>query len=88
MKEKIKSILGVILGVGIIGGIGWAISNNKSSPNDWTTERSYEEYGDYDCSDFTTQKEAQEFFESEGGPTTDYHSLDADGDGRACESLP
>lgn len=43
--------------------------------------------GDYDCSDFDSQKEAQEFFEDEGGPYDDPHNLDRDGDGVACESL-
>lgn len=63
---------------------------NSSYPryDDPTTERSYEEFADYDCSDFSTQYEAQEFFESEGGPYEDYHNLDRDGDGVACESLP
>lgn len=51
-------------------------------------ERSYEDYGDYDCSDFSTQYEAQDFFESEGGPGDDYHGLDRDEDGVACETLP
>jgi len=44
--------------------------------------------GDYDCSDFSTQEEAQEFFEDEGGPDDDPHNLDRDGDGVACETLP
>jgi len=56
--------------------------------DDYNTERSQEEYGDYDCGDFDYQKEAQEFFESEGGPDEDYHNLDRDGDGYVCESLP
>lgn len=43
--------------------------------------------GDYDCSDFYSQEEAQEFFEEEGGPWDDPHNLDRDGDGVACESL-
>ena len=43
---------------------------------------------DYDCSDFSTQKEAQKFFKKNGGPQKDPHGLDGDGDGRACESLP
>ena len=81
MKGKITKALAVILGLGLVAGVGWAIFSNKSSPR---TERS----GDKDCSDFSTQREAQSFFESEGGPATDYHNLDSDGDGRACESLP
>ena len=43
---------------------------------------------DYDCDDFSTQKEAQKFFEKNGGPSEDPHRLDADHDGIACESLP
>jgi hypothetical protein len=54
--------------------------------DDYSTERSYEDTGDYDCSDFSSQDEAQEFFESEGDD--DFHNLDRDRDGSACESLP
>jgi hypothetical protein len=50
-------------------------------------ERSFADYGDYDCSDFSTQDEAQEFFETQG-VAADYHNLDRDGDGVACETLP
>lgn len=42
--------------------------------------------GDRDCSDFSTQKEAQAFFIANGGPSSDPHRLDADHDGIACES--
>ena len=44
--------------------------------------------GDVNCSDFDTQREAQRFFEDEGGPQRDPHGLDGDNDGIACESLP
>jgi micrococcal nuclease len=44
--------------------------------------------GDRDCSDFSSHREAQAFFEAEGGPGRDPHRLDGDGDGLACESLP
>lgn len=40
---------------------------------------------DYDCSDFTTQAEAQRVFDSTPG---DPHRLDNDNDRVACESLP
>lgn len=43
---------------------------------------------DRNCSDFDTWSEAQAFFEAEGGPESDPHRLDHDGDGIACESLP
>jgi micrococcal nuclease len=42
---------------------------------------------DMDCSDFSDQSEAQEFFEENGGPDEDPHNLDRDGDGVACETL-
>lgn len=55
--------------------------------DDPETTRSYEDYGDRDCGDFSSQAEAQEFFEESGGPDDDYHNLDRDGDGVVCESL-
>jgi hypothetical protein len=39
---------------------------------------------DRDCSDFSTQQEAQDFFDQAG--TGDPHGLDPDGNGIACES--
>jgi len=45
-------------------------------------------YTDCNCSDFTTQREAQDFFIAAGGPHSDPHRLDGDSDGFACESLP
>lgn len=43
---------------------------------------------DKDCGDFSTQAQAQDFFIRNGGPSSDPHGLDADGDGIACESNP
>lgn len=40
-----------------------------------------------DCGNFDNQALAQAFFEGAGGPASDPHRLDADGDGVACESL-
>jgi hypothetical protein len=37
------------------------------------------------CSDFTSTAAAQKFFLSAGGPMSDPHGLDRDGDGLACE---
>lgn len=42
---------------------------------------------DHDCADFSTWREAQAFYEAEGGPSRDPHRLDADRDGVACEAL-
>lgn len=43
---------------------------------------------DRDCGDFSTQKAAQIFFLDNGGPHSDPHRLDSEGDGVACESNP
>lgn len=56
-------------------------------PDDPEVERDYSTTGDMDCSDFSSQEDAQDFFESEGGPSEDYHNLDRDGDGYVCETL-
>lgn len=54
-----------------------------------TANLRYDPFGaDRDCGDFSTQREAQAFFEAAGGPATDRHRLDRDRDGRVCESLP
>ncbi len=43
---------------------------------------------DYNCDDFTTQPEAQKFFEKMGGVNKDIYRLDGNNDGQACEALP
>src|SRR5215207_5898006 len=43
---------------------------------------------DLDCSDFSSQASAQNYFLSIGGPSSDPDGLDGDGDGIACESNP
>ena len=43
--------------------------------------------GDKDCSDFSTWRQAQNFYHRHGGPRYDPDRLDADHDGIACESL-
>jgi endonuclease YncB( thermonuclease family) len=43
---------------------------------------------DRDCSDFASQRAAQNYFLSKGGPGRDPDHLDADGDGIACEGNP
>jgi len=98
MEEKTETIIGWIIFIGFISFILYYgfFANDNSSRNedeyqrtdDYMTERSYRESSDYDCTDFSTHSEAQDFFESEGGPDEDYHNLDRDGDGVACESLP
>ena len=43
---------------------------------------------EYNCDDFTTQPEAQRFFERAGGIAGDVNRLDGNKDGVACQALP
>ncbi|MFD2924759.1 thermonuclease family protein [Halobacillus naozhouensis] len=57
----------------------------KAEPN---SDLNYDPDGpDRDCGDFTTQQQAQNFFEAAGGPSSDPHRLDGEGDGLVCEGL-
>lgn len=85
----------IIIGGGIVIASGiyfWDRFGGQSSrpvrDTDYKNTRSFEKYGDRDCGDFKTQAEAQRFFIAEGGPSSDFHGLDRDEDGEACESLP
>ena len=86
-------MLAVVIGVMSLSGDDKNSGQNtmqfldSARDNDYSTERSYEEFGDRDCGDFSSQAEAQRFFEDEGGPSSDYHGLDRDKDGIACESI-
>jgi len=53
-----------------------------------TTATAAHQIIDKDCSDFATQKAAQDFYINHGGPQNDPHGLDDDSDGVACESNP
>lgn len=78
-----KQLIWIILVIGVLLiGVWWLTSYNNSSPNGSSIAN------DRDCPDFSTQKEAQAFFESNGGPARDPHRLDQDKDGIACETLP
>lgn len=43
---------------------------------------------DQNCSDFSSQSAAQQYFLNNGGPNDDPDGLDYDGDGIACETNP
>lgn len=78
-----KNLVWIILIIGILFiGIWWLISYDNSSSNGSSV------INDRDCSDFSTQREAQAFFELNGGTTSDPHRLDRDKDGKVCETLP
>jgi hypothetical protein len=54
-----------------------------------TTDKSLgKKADDYNCDDFSTQPEAQTFFQRVGGVGNDVNRLDGNKDGEACESLP
>jgi endonuclease YncB( thermonuclease family) len=57
----------------------WEWRNRTSGPGETSVE-------DRDCSDFSTQPEAQRFYERHN--PGDPHGLDGNSDGEACESLP
>ncbi|TFJ93163.1 nuclease [Lentibacillus salicampi] len=68
-------------------------ANNESSSSSTSSGSSRLKYNpngpDRDCGDFDTQQEAQDFYESAGGPGSDPHRLDGnDDDGVVCETLP
>src|SRR3989338_10487305 len=102
MNSQFKNILiGIAIGGITVAGGYTFFSSEKNFNSNQTTPRPYirsdnptqtrssldngEE--DKDCGDFRTQREAQLFFESNGGPSNDPHGLDRDGDGYACQSL-
>lgn len=54
-----------------------------------TTDKAQGKQSDaYNCSDFSTQAEAQAFFDKVAKRGSDVNRLDGDKDGVACESLP
>ena len=40
---------------------------------------------DYDCTDFDSRSDAQDYYEAQGGPIYDPFNLDDNDDGEACE---
>ncbi len=95
-KEFLEGLLivGVVFGIPIGAmilhnpQIKEVTQTNLVRTDDYSTTRTFADTGDMDCSDFDSQYEAQDFFESEGGPDEDFHNLDRDGDGEVCETLP
>lgn len=92
MTNTQKLIAVGVVGAVLIGGyalIGNGSANKSSSKRDTNEPRDVLLNGekDRDCGDFRSQREAQEFFEANGGPAKDPHGLDRDKDGKVCESL-
>lgn len=80
VTRRALGILGTTTFIGLLGGATDTAAKRKKKNKGGKKN--------YNCSDFTTQKDAQKFFKKHGGPQQDPYNLDGDGDGRACESLP
>lgn len=75
---------GWAIGVAIGAVILWLVWSSIRDPG----TGGYDPFGpDRDCSDFSSQRQAQNFYKAAGGPASDRHRLDADRDGIACEAL-
>ncbi len=97
---NLPKIILIVMGVIILIGVGYLIWQNyfsQENPDDNLINNNTGDLGDntfdcssdaYNCANFTTQAEAQEVFDycTEQG-AGDIHRLDADGNGKACESL-
>jgi|GEM_PF-1819309 len=95
MNEKYKKIIAggavALVGTALVGGM---VLNNKSKTNDSsagntgsTSSENKVDSIDYDCKDFGSHQEAQDYFESQGGsPSNNVDRLDRDRDGLACEA--
>ncbi|WP_176555789.1 thermonuclease family protein [Virgibacillus ndiopensis] len=81
------------IGIWSINGYVTEKGFNMSAVNSTKTEKvtidfPFEPNGkDRDCSDFSSQDEAQAFFEAAGGPEKDPHRLDGEGDNFVCEGI-
>jgi hypothetical protein len=53
-----------------------------------TTDGTGKATDEYNCADFSTQVEAQTFFDKAGGISNDTNRLDGNKDGVACQDLP
>lgn len=53
-----------------------------------TTDGTGKATDEYNCADFSTQIEAQTFFDRAGGVSNDTNRLDGNKDGVACQDLP
>ena len=80
-----------------VNGDGVACESLPGSPSDGSATEGdadnspaekEDDFVDRNCEDFAFWQDAQDFFLAEGGPDSDPHRLDGNGNGVACESLP
>lgn len=89
--KQLAQIVTTMIGITVLVAIIKLVSSNEDAipttvinvgnPYSYTTI-------DHDCSDYSTQKEAQLFYEANGGPKSVPHDLDRDNDGMACDWNP
>jgi hypothetical protein len=65
--------------------VGFISPNSQASVSETLSTFGQCWFNRYDCSDFSTQFEAQAVYRACGGRQNDVHRLDRDGDGWACE---
>lgn len=89
-KLKVALVIGLIIALGIGGSVWWFASRDNQPPattDTGTRTNTGVDNIDYDCADFGSHQEAQDYFESQGGsPSNNVDRLDRDGDGLACEA--
>lgn len=89
MSDKFETIGGILFYALLIFWVYDAFTENGDSKDydnyDSDDNPYYSTDVDHNCSDFSTQREAQAFFEANGGPYSDPHDLDRDNDGMACD---
>ncbi|WP_394218645.1 thermonuclease family protein [Halobacillus trueperi] len=87
-EKGIWSIDGYVTGEGFREGESSSVEETPASST-YVGSLPYDPQGpDRDCGDFSSQEEAQAFYEAAGGPAQDPHRLDGhDQDGLVCESL-
>lgn len=83
MTPRISRWLALIVAAG-----SFALVSAPTTPASAHASHAPHARADRDCSDFANQAAAQAFFLANGGPGSDPHRLDAEGDGVACETLP
>src|SRR4051794_28385075 len=70
----------ILLPLGVAAVI-WSTATAAAAPTATTSDKN--------CSDFSTQQQAQQYFDSHGGSrSNNVDGLDRDHDGVACETLP
>lgn len=69
-------------------GFNSEVIHTSQGDSQYNGELPYDPFGpDRNCSDFTSQAQAQTFYEAAGGPEKDPHHLDGNNDGIVCEGL-